>query len=129
MFYLNPIQFVYLSIQAIIRILFLTVFGIPIVFFSFFKSVYNFGPAHTEKKALLGDILHTPIPQHLEMREFNTQICVVITKLKVHRQGFHIGTGKKNSVPLHKRGCIYNSFYSSHTELIDVSFINARTEI
>jgi hypothetical protein len=62
LFYLPPVQYIYWWTWTILRGIFCTVFGIPIIFFSFFNSVYHFGPQHIEKRSLY-DILSQPVPK------------------------------------------------------------------
>ena len=65
--------FLIFPIYAIVNAVFLTFFGMPIIFYSFYNSVYDFGPAHIKKTSLF-DIITQPVPDELN-----------ITMIKQHR--------------------------------------------
>ena len=49
------------TITKVATLLIYAIFGVPIVFYAFFKSVYDFGPANVPKRSLL-EIIRNPVP-------------------------------------------------------------------
>ena len=135
-------SFLITPVHAIAKAVFLTFFGMPIVFYSFYKSVCDFGPAHIKKRSLI-DIIKQPVPDEVHMttierhrgktnrrRDVWHQIHRPNTiRRKVYRRGFNIASGKQHIVPLRERHCIYTSFYSTHAGHFGSGFINASSEM
>ena len=59
--YSAPIFHAWRLLRSLMVYIFYAIFGVPIVFWSFYKSVYNFGPEHMPKRSFLG-ILKQPVP-------------------------------------------------------------------
>lgn len=67
-FRLYPVKLCFWLMSVSFKITFYTLFGIPIVFCAFFKSVYNFGPKHYRQRGLW-EIITEPVPTNsLEIR-------------------------------------------------------------
>ena len=60
-FKLYPVQLCFWLLSMSIKATFYTFFGIPIVIYAFFKSVYDFGPKQYRKRGLW-EIITQPVP-------------------------------------------------------------------
>ena len=45
------------------RVIFYAIFGVPIIFWTFYKSVYDFGPEHIPHRSLF-EIIKQPVPEN-----------------------------------------------------------------
>ena len=55
-------------ITKITKLLIYAIFGVPIVFYAFFKSVYDFGPANVRKRSFF-EIIKNPVPPAFESNQ------------------------------------------------------------
>ena len=59
--YSAPLFHTWRLLRSLMTCIFYIIFGVPIVFWTFYKSVYNFGPEHIPTRSLF-DILKQPVP-------------------------------------------------------------------
>ena len=119
-------------------------FGVPIVFYAFFKSVYDFGPKHYRQRGLW-EIITEPVPSNLESRErkrarlrTRTRVrefdCLILrqrpapVKRKLLRRGWD-NCARTPIIPLRERYCIYSSFYNSQAGLLGAGPMEASQEM
>jgi hypothetical protein len=76
--------FLIIPVYAIAKAVFLTFFGMPILFYSFYKSVYDFGPAHIKKRSLI-DIIKQPVPDEVPLTMIERYSC----STNKRRYGWH----------------------------------------
>ena len=62
----RPVITMWYSMLKFSELLFYATFGVPIVFYVFFKSVYEFGPENVPKRSL-AEIIKNPVPPECEV--------------------------------------------------------------
>ena len=62
---MQPIQLFLSLLFNLFKIVLYTLFGIPVVLYSFYKGVYNFGPKHYRKRGFW-EIVLNPVPEQFE---------------------------------------------------------------